>query len=336
MWWWLSRSRERDQDPKSNESEAAKPVEDNTAASRIIDLQQSVGNQLVQQMISDSPPHASKPLTIESSRAGGEPLSPETREVMETRFGADFGDVRVHSDRTAAESTAALDASAYTSGRDIYFAPGKHAPGKTEGTRLIAHELAHVVQQSGGSVGPTEYGASADSESEAVRASAQVVGGETVNVALTAVPAGGAIARSPTDWRKDVADAKTAKDAAAMAKLIETALAANKINVVVAKTNPGGNIDPKDYRPLPDINFDTNLNSKSSKPLSSGAKAVAATHSLGINYGYSFSDAGQKYVVLGPNALSEDTPIFTQMRYSHEICHTTHQINANKNSHIVS
>jgi hypothetical protein len=327
MWWWLSRSRERDQESKSDESEAAEPAQHHSAASRIVDLQQAVGNQSVQRMISDSSPGASKPLTTQSSGAGGEQLPQETRKVMEAGFGADFGDVRVHTDQAAAESAAALDASAYTAGRDIYFASGKYAPGKGDGARLLAHELTHVVQQSGGSQGPMEHGISADGESEAIRASNRAAAGGPVDFALSAAPAGG-IARSPADWRKDVADARTAKDEDAMAKLIETALAAMKKKVIVAKTNPGGNIDPKDYQPLPDINFDINLNSKNSKPLSSGVKAVAATHSLGADYGYSFSDTGQKYVVLGPNALSEDSPLVTQMYYSHEIYHTTHHLGA--------
>jgi Domain of unknown function (DUF4157) len=326
MWWWLSRSRERDEETKADESNSVEAAGHEIAESHLIDLQQSVGNQSVQRLISDSSTGVSKTLTPSSSGAGGEPLPRETREMMEAGFGADFGDVRVHTDQTTAESAAALTASAYTSGRDIYFAPGKYAPEKTEGSHLISHELAHVVQQSGGSQGEPGRATSGDSESEAVQASDQMDAGERVKVALTPVAAGATIARSPADWRKDVHDAKMAKDAAGLAKLVETALAANKIKVVVAKTNPGGNVDPKDYRPLPDINFDINLTTKSSKPLSSGATAIAATHSLGVNYGYSFSDAGQKYVVLGPNALSEDTPIITEMCYWHEIYHTTHHI----------
>jgi hypothetical protein len=325
MWWWLSQSRQRDQDAKSDKSESAKPAEDDSATSRMIDLQQTVGNQSVQRIISDSPLSASKPFTTQSSGAGGERLPHETREVMEARFGADFGDVRVHTDQAAAESAAALNANAYTSGRNIYFAPGKYAPQETEGTRLLAHELTHVVQQSGGSQAPMEHGMSANSEAEAVRASNRAAAGGRVDFALSTAPAGG-LARSPADWRKDVTDAKTAKEANAMAKLVETALAAMKKKVIVAKTNPGGNVDAKDYQPLPDINFDLNLNSKNSKLLSSGVTAVAATHSLGANYGYSFSDAGRKYVVLGPNALSGDSPVFTEMCYSHEIYHTSHHL----------
>jgi hypothetical protein len=69
---------------------------------------------------------------------------------MEGRFGRGFEDVRVHSDTDAVKSAAALSANAYTAGREIYFAAGKYAPGTSDGDRLLAHELAHTVQQSDG------------------------------------------------------------------------------------------------------------------------------------------------------------------------------------------
>jgi hypothetical protein len=308
-----------------DDSETAEPGVHHSVVPRILDQQQAVGNQAVQRMISDAPVGASELGRTQSSGAGGDHLSHETRVIMGNEFGVDFSDVRIHADEEAAGSAAALDASAYTIGREIYFAPGKYAPGKPEGARLLAHELAHVVQQSGGSQSQKEPGISADAESEAVRASDRVAAGGTVDFALSAAPSRGP-ACSPADWRKDVVEAKTAKDAVAMGKLVETALAASKRKVIIAKTSPGGNVNPKDYQPLPDINFDINLNSKNSKPLSSGLKAVAVTHSLGANYGYSFSDAGRNYVVLGPNALDENGSSFTQMYYSHEIYHTIHHL----------
>jgi len=66
---------------------------------------------------------------------------------MEPRFGHDFSHVRVHADEQAAESARAVNALAYTVGRDIVFGRGRYAPGSTEGRRLLAHEMAHVVQQ---------------------------------------------------------------------------------------------------------------------------------------------------------------------------------------------
>jgi hypothetical protein len=80
--------------------------------------------------------------------APGRPLDVATRGFMEGRFERDFSQVRVHTDVSAGHSAMALGASAYTSGSDIVFAPGRYAPGSERGHRLLAHELTHVVQQS--------------------------------------------------------------------------------------------------------------------------------------------------------------------------------------------
>ncbi len=68
---------------------------------------------------------------------------------MEPRFGHDFSGVRVHTDSRAAESARAVNAHAYTVGNDIVFAPGKYQPDAHSGRELLAHELAHTVQQGG-------------------------------------------------------------------------------------------------------------------------------------------------------------------------------------------
>lgn len=67
---------------------------------------------------------------------------------METRFREDLSDVRIHTDAAAAASAAAIHARAYTAGRHIVFAPGAYQPGSAGGRRLLAHEIAHVIQQS--------------------------------------------------------------------------------------------------------------------------------------------------------------------------------------------
>jgi len=77
----------------------------------------------------------------------GQALDAGTRSFMESRFGYDFSDVRVHTAGEAAESACVLEAQAYTVGRDIVFAAGRYAPETNSGRRLIAHELAHTVQQ---------------------------------------------------------------------------------------------------------------------------------------------------------------------------------------------
>lgn len=93
-------------------------------------------------------------------RSSGRPLDAATRDFMEPRFGHDFGRVRVHTDSRAAQSADLLAADAYTAGHDIIFGRGQFSPGTTEGRRLLAHELTHVLQQSGGGAG-ARYGGSA-------------------------------------------------------------------------------------------------------------------------------------------------------------------------------
>jgi hypothetical protein len=83
----------------------------------------------------------------------GRPLEPALRHDMERRFGHDFSRVRVHLGGAAEQSAGDMNANAYTMGHDIAFAAGRYAPGTHKGRRLIAHELAHVVQQSRAGVG---------------------------------------------------------------------------------------------------------------------------------------------------------------------------------------
>jgi hypothetical protein len=80
-------------------------------------------------------------------RSPGQPLDTPTRAYMEPRLGYDFSRVRVHTDTRAAESAQAVNALAYTVGRDVVFGAGQYAPGTPAGRQLLAHELAHVVQQ---------------------------------------------------------------------------------------------------------------------------------------------------------------------------------------------
>jgi len=86
-------------------------------------------------------------------QAPGEPLSGATRSFFEPRFGHDFAQVRVHRDNAAANSARDVAAHAYTVGRHVVFAQGRYAPDSPAGRTLLAHELAHVVQQSGSAVG---------------------------------------------------------------------------------------------------------------------------------------------------------------------------------------
>jgi len=97
--------------------------------------------------LSPRTPREAPPIVHETLRSPGHMLDPETQAFFEARFGQGLSRVRVHTDARASESARAVNALAYTVGRDIVFAPGRFAPGANEGRRLLAHELAHVVQQ---------------------------------------------------------------------------------------------------------------------------------------------------------------------------------------------
>jgi hypothetical protein len=92
------------------------------------------------------------PIVDEVLGSPGQSLDKETRAFMEPRFGRNFAQVRVHTDTGAAESAKAIQALAYTHDKNIVFAEGMYAAGTHEGQRLLAHELAHVVQQDGGHI----------------------------------------------------------------------------------------------------------------------------------------------------------------------------------------
>ncbi|MDT8323996.1 MAG: DUF4157 domain-containing protein, partial [Bacteroidota bacterium] len=95
------------------------------------------------------PPRADKTFEqrLHSSSGGGNPLPESTREYMETRFGADFSGVRVHTDARAQEMNRDIHAHAFTHGSDIYFNSGRYDPDSSGGKTLLAHELTHTIQQ---------------------------------------------------------------------------------------------------------------------------------------------------------------------------------------------
>ena len=110
---------------------------------------------------------------------------------MEPRFGRNFAHVRVHADSQAVRSAEAVGASAYTVGRDIVFGHGQFAPHSAPGQRLLAHELAHTIQQSGGASigGELRVGAQDDPlERDAERVSASVLSGQSRPAGGKSVP----------------------------------------------------------------------------------------------------------------------------------------------------
>jgi hypothetical protein len=95
------------------------------------------------------------PASVHRALSGaGRPLDASTRAFFEPRLSADLGAVRIHDDATAASSARDVAARAYTVGREVVFGAGQFAPRTPEGRLLIAHELAHVVQQTGAAEAP--------------------------------------------------------------------------------------------------------------------------------------------------------------------------------------
>ncbi|MCC6420067.1 MAG: DUF4157 domain-containing protein [Gemmataceae bacterium] len=127
------------------------------------------------------------------SRDRGTPLDAATRRRMEQRFGEDFGGVRVHAGTDAADSARALRARAYTVGHDIVFGAGRHAPDSPPGERLLAHELAHVVQQRRGGPPPTQDSGSHLEQAAAAAATHEGTGGPVQGAGA----AGVGVARAP-------------------------------------------------------------------------------------------------------------------------------------------
>jgi hypothetical protein len=122
----------------------------------MLDLQRAAGNASTASLVEDEDPAADVRRVIGS---GGQPLDRDTRSFMESRLGADFSGVRVHTDAGAAQSAQRLSAQAYTVGDDIVFGQGHYAPDSDSGKRVLAHELTHVVQQRSGPVSGTAMGA---------------------------------------------------------------------------------------------------------------------------------------------------------------------------------
>jgi hypothetical protein len=115
-------------------------------------LQKTAGNATVSAALEEQDPSLVKDVV---GSGGGAPLDKDTRGFMESRLGADFSDVRVHTDTTANDSARSVQAYAYTVGSDVVFQSGKYEPESDSGKRMLAHELTHVVQQRSGPVAGT-------------------------------------------------------------------------------------------------------------------------------------------------------------------------------------
>ncbi len=84
---------------------------------------------------------------IQSTKGGGNSMPDATKSFMESRFGADFSNVNIHTGNDASQLSNQLNAQAFTVGNNIYFNEGKYQPESSEGKHLLAHELTHTIQQ---------------------------------------------------------------------------------------------------------------------------------------------------------------------------------------------
>jgi hypothetical protein len=167
--------------PIFRREEYSHPVNDAQRARVLSGLQERYGNRYVQRVLSTNKPDPQAPKAdgagaagtfyrqaspgngsgaapVEPIGGGGQPLDSGTRRFMESRFGHDFGGVQAHTGPAAQEAARDLNAEAFTTGRDIYFGQGNYDPSSQGGRGLLAHELAHVVQQDRGAAAATPQG----------------------------------------------------------------------------------------------------------------------------------------------------------------------------------
>lgn len=132
-----------------------------------------------------------EPARLSSRLQGGAPLPPSTRMRMEASFGQSFADVRVHTGGAAAEATNRHRAEALTVGRDVAFAPGRFTPQTPGGDHLIAHELAHVVQQRAGGGAVAQPKSLVSNASDSAEIAADAAANQVAVGGVVAFPAGG-------------------------------------------------------------------------------------------------------------------------------------------------
>ena len=173
-------------------------------------------------------------------------LDPATRAAMEPRFGHDFSQVRIHTGGQADASARALDANAYTVGRDIVFGRDRYSPHSPEGRRLLAHELTHVVQQgfaSGSHASPQarRLGAADD----ALEADADRAANSVLHPQGAAPPLRGTAGPSPLIQRDGPAKEKETKPAEAKATGYPTAWQAAHAALAICNPKSIKSKDPK-------------------------------------------------------------------------------------------
>ncbi|MDF3308893.1 DUF4157 domain-containing protein [Rhodococcus sp. T2V] len=213
--------------------------------------------------------YATRTVNRDVAHSAGHPLDGATRAYMEPSFGHDFSRVRVHTDTKAAESARAVNARAFTVGQCIYFDSGEYRPDTLSGKRLLAHELAHTIQQRSADTGAQHFSpdrAAPEShhfEDEADHAAEKVLVGGSVPALGAASP--GDAQRQGKDDKKELKQPKVVppvKPTAAQRKVIDVARRVAAVRTQVAKfkaTGLHGDAAFQDARQLAQIKFDWDL-----------------------------------------------------------------------------
>src|SRR5215472_8806157 len=190
-------------------AERVRPVEHTpplTMPTAMLSLQRMAGNESVSALVTQDEEVASSPVRQVVESGGGSPMDSATRSYLEGRMGADFSDVRIHTGSMADHSARSINAQAYTVGTNVVFRSGAYQPDTEAGRHVLAHELAHVVQQKSGPVAgtPAPGGISISHPSDpfeqaAERAASQAVSGGEASPVATGAGEGVTAQRAPEE-----------------------------------------------------------------------------------------------------------------------------------------
>jgi hypothetical protein len=128
---------------------------ESSVTAQLLSLQRSAGNAGVSAFLQRDDDEEASPVRNLMGSSAGRPLDAPVRSFMESRLGADFSDVRIHTGGNATEAARSVQAHAYTVGSDVVFQDGQYNPSSSDGQKMLAHELTHVVQQRSGPVDGT-------------------------------------------------------------------------------------------------------------------------------------------------------------------------------------
>jgi len=140
--------------PEEEEEEMMQPKLKTSKNNKIQMVCKNCEDELLQTKSTNSESHASEAVTekIRQTRGNGKPLPDNTNQFMSGALGADFSDVKIHANSTSSSLNQSLNSRAFTYGNNIYFNKGEYNPSSTSGKKLLAHELTHVVQQTGSTI----------------------------------------------------------------------------------------------------------------------------------------------------------------------------------------